>query len=199
MALEVERGTVRHLGLSEVGPETLRRAAAAAPIAAVQSEYSLWSRDAEEQGVLAACAELGIGFVAYSPLGRGFLAGEFSSLEELPADDLRHASPRLRDGNLERNLRLVTWLREFAAERDITPAQVALAWILSRGPNVVPIPGMANPRFVEENVEAAAVRLSEDDLERLSEAFPFGVAAGDRLIEGDPGTAHSSPEPPAGP
>jgi aryl-alcohol dehydrogenase-like predicted oxidoreductase len=196
MALEVERGTVRHLGLSEVGPETLRRAAAAAPIAAVQSEYSLISRD-HEHGVLETCAALGIGFVAYGPLCRGFLAGEFSSLGELASDDIRHGSPRFQAENVEENLRLVTWLREFAAERDITPAQVALAWILSRGPNVVPIPGMGNLEFVDENVAAADLQLSDEDLEMLTAAFPVGAALGNRLSSGDPGTAYNSPPPTA--
>jgi aryl-alcohol dehydrogenase-like predicted oxidoreductase len=194
MAEEVRRGTVRHLGLSEVGPSTIRRAAEVHPIAAVQSEYSLISRD-PEQGVLATCAELGIGFVAYSPLGRGFLAGEFASPDELAADDLRHASPRLHGDNLSRNLRLVAWLRQFAAERSWTPGQVALAWILAQGENVVALPGMINPEHVDENVAAADVRLSNDDLRELAEAFPFDVAAGDRLIAGDPGTAHTSPQP----
>ena len=179
MAELVAEGKVRHLGLSEAGAETIRRAHAVHPITALQTEYSLWTRDVEEQ-ILPACRELGIGFVAYSPLGRGFLSGRFTSADDLEQDDFRRANPRFQRENLERNLRLVESVERLARAKQATPAQVALAWVLSRGEDVVPIPGTKHVRYLEENVGAADVELNGDDLRTLDEAFPAGAAAGDR-------------------
>ena len=179
MAELVAAGKVRHLGLSEAGAETIRRAHAVHPITALQTEYSLWTRDAEET-ILPTCRELGIGYVAYSPLGRGFLSGRFTSAEDLADDDFRRANPRFQGANLERNLRLVERVEELAREKEATPAQVALAWVLSRGEDVVPIPGTKHVRYLEENVGAAEIELTGDDLRTLDEAFPAGAAAGDR-------------------
>jgi aryl-alcohol dehydrogenase-like predicted oxidoreductase len=183
MADLVKAGKVRHLGLSEVGPDTLRRAHAVHPIAALQSEYSLWSRDPEDE-VLPACRELGIGFVAYSPLGRGFLTGRFRKFEDLAPDDYRRGSPRFQGENFQRNLDLVERVNLLARERGCTPAQLALAWLLGRGDDVVPIPGTKHRRYLEENVGALEVDLSADDLRRIEEVAPKGVAAGDRYPEG---------------
>jgi aryl-alcohol dehydrogenase-like predicted oxidoreductase len=179
MAELVEAGKVRFLGLSEASPETIRRAHAVHPISALQSEYSLWTRDPED-GPLQACRELGIGFVAYSPLGRGFLTGRIRSPEDLEEDDFRRRNPRFRGENFQRNLDLVARVEEIASERGRTPGQVALAWVLSRGEDVVPIPGTKRRRYLEENAEAADVELGEEELERLEQAFPQGAAAGDR-------------------
>jgi aryl-alcohol dehydrogenase-like predicted oxidoreductase len=175
----VDAGKVRHLGLSEAAPDTIRRAHAVHPITALQTEYSLWTRDPED-GVLPTVRELGIGFVAYSPLGRGFLSGQIKSLDDLDDADFRRRNPRFQGDNFERNLDLVARVAEIAAEKDVTPSQLALAWVLAQGDDVVPIPGTKRVRYLEENAEAAEVELSADDLERLEQAFPKGATAGDR-------------------
>jgi len=179
MADLVRAGKVRALGLSEVSAPTLRRAHAVHPIAAVQSEYSLWTRD-PEASVLPACRELGVTFVAYSPLGRGMLAGAIDKKTELAANDFRRLSPRFQGDNLERNLRLVGAVRALAAAKGATPAQVALAWLLQQGKDIVPIPGTRRIRTLEENVAAASLKLSAEELSRLDRAMPPGAAAGDR-------------------
>jgi aryl-alcohol dehydrogenase-like predicted oxidoreductase len=171
MAELVEAGKVSHLGLSEAAPETIRRAHSVYPITALQTEYSLWSRDSEEE-VLPAVRELGIGFVAYSPLGRGFLTGRFRSLDDLAEDDYRRFSPRFQGENFERNLKLVDVVESLASERGVTPSQLALAWVLSRGEHIVPIPGTKRVAYLEENVGATELELSERDLERIGEALP---------------------------
>ncbi len=181
----VEQGKVRHLGLSEAAPETIRRAHATHPIAALQTEYSLWSREPEEE-ILPTVRELGIGFVPYSPLGRGFLTGRFRSPEDLPEDDFRRHNPRFQGENFQRNLELVERVEEIAAEKDATPGQLALAWVLAHGDDLVPIPGTKRLRYLEENVGAAAVELSEEDLRRLDQAAPAGVTAGDRYPDMSP-------------
>jgi aryl-alcohol dehydrogenase-like predicted oxidoreductase len=175
----VAQGKVRYLGLSEAAPETIRRAHAVHPITALQTEYSLWSRDPEEQ-ILPTVRELGIAFVAYSPLGRGFLTGAFTTPADLGEEDRRGQMPRFQGENFERNLRLVEGVRAIAETKGVTPAQVALAWVYSCGEDVVPIPGTKRRRYLEENVRALDVELTEDELQRLDEAFPPGVTAGDR-------------------
>src|SRR5947208_9866492 len=182
MAELVEAGKVRHLGLAEAGPETIRRAHAVHPITALQSEWSLWTRDPEAE-VLPVVRELGIGFVAYSPLGRGFLAGRFSSPEELSDDDFRRRHPRMPGDNFQRNRELAEHVRELAEEKGCTPAQLALAWVLSRGDDVVPIPGTKRRTYLEQNAAASDVTLSDDELRRLDEAFPLGAAAGPRYAD----------------
>ena len=179
MAELVEAGKVRYLGLSEAAPDTIRRAHATHPISALQSEYSLWTRDPED-GALQTCRELGIGFVAYSPLGRGFLTGRIRSPEDLEEGDFRRNNPRFQDENFRRNLDLVARVESIAEEKGRTAAQIALAWVLARGGDVVPIPGTKRRRYVEENAEAFDVELTEEELERLEQAFPKGVAAGER-------------------
>ncbi len=179
MAELVSAGKVRYLGLSEAAPATIRRAHAVHPITALQTEYSLWSRDVEDE-ILPTVRELGIGFVAYSPLGRGFLSGAFRSLDDLPEDDRRRAMPRFQPENFPQNLELVAVVEAVAGEKVATPAQVALAWVLSRGEDVVPIPGTKRRKYLEENVGALEIELTADDLERLEAAFPEGVTAGDR-------------------
>jgi aryl-alcohol dehydrogenase-like predicted oxidoreductase len=179
MARLVQDGKVRYLGLSEAAPATIRRAQATHPITALQTEYSLWSRDPEEE-VLPACRELGIGFVAYSPLGRGFLTGQIKSPDDLAPDDVRRGHPRFQGENFQRNLDLVTRVQEIAREKGCTPAQLALAWVLARGEDVVPIPGTKRRRYLEENVGALQVELSVDDLARIDAVAPRGVAAGER-------------------
>ena len=183
MSRLVEAGKIRDLGLSEAGAATCRRAHAVHPIAALQTEYSLWSRDVEAD-ILPACRELGIGFVAYSPLGRGFLSGTITHLESLADNDRRREHPRFEADNLERNVGLLATLRAIAEARDCTPAQVALAWLLAKGRDIVPIPGTKRRRYLEENAAAVDVRLEPDDLETLDEAFPQGVAAGERYAAG---------------
>jgi aryl-alcohol dehydrogenase-like predicted oxidoreductase len=178
----IHAGKVKHIGLSEAGPETIRRAHAVHPITALQSEWSLWTRDPEAD-VLPTVRELGIGFVAYSPLGRGFLAGRFSSPDELSDDDFRKNHPRMQGRNLERNRELAEHVQELAAEKGCTPAQLALAWVLSRGDDVVPIPGTKRRTYLEQNAAASELELTSADLERLDEAFPPGVAAGDRYAD----------------
>jgi aryl-alcohol dehydrogenase-like predicted oxidoreductase len=175
----VEAGKVRHLGLSEASPATIRRAHAVHPITALQSEWSLWTRDPED-AVIPTVRELGIGFVAYSPLGRGFLSGQIKSMDDLDEKDFRRRGPRFQGENFQRNLDLVARVEELAAEQGVTPGQLALAWVLAQGDDVVPIPGTKRVRYVEENAAAAEVELTEDDLRRLDEAFPPGAAQGDR-------------------
>ena len=175
----VEAGKVRHLGLSEAAPATIRRAHAVHPIAALQSEYSLWTRDPEDD-VLPTVRELGIGFVAYSPLGRGFLSGQITSVDDLPETDWRRRGPRFQGENFQRNLDLVAKVEEVAAEKGVTSSQLALAWVLAQGADIVPIPGTKRVSYLEENAEAAELALSASDLERLAEALPKGATAGDR-------------------
>jgi aryl-alcohol dehydrogenase-like predicted oxidoreductase len=184
MAELVKSGKVRTLGLSEVSAETLRRAHAVHPITAVQTEYSLWSRDPErEGGILEACRELGVGFVPYSPLGRGFLTGRVKKLEDLGADDFRHTTPRFERENFERNLRLVSEVEAIAADKGCTPGQLALAWLLAQGDQVVPIPGTKRRKYLEENAAAASVELAAADLARIDKVMPRGAAAGERYGE----------------
>jgi len=182
MAELVSAGKVRYLGLSEAAPATIRRANAAHPIAALQTEYSLWSRDPEDE-ILPTCRELGIGFVAYSPLGRGFLTGRFARFEDLPADDYRRSSPRFQGENFTRNLDLVQRIRDMAREKDCTPAQLALAWLLAQAPDIVPIPGTKKRTRLEENLAALSVTLSPAELEHIDELAPKGIAAGARYQE----------------
>jgi aryl-alcohol dehydrogenase-like predicted oxidoreductase len=183
MAELVAAGKVRHIGLSEASPETIRRAHATHPITALQTEYSLWSRDPEDNEVLDTVRELGIGFVAYSPLGRGFLTGAFSSPDDFADDDFRKYHPRFQGANFQRNLDLVERVRELAREKGVTPAQLALAWVLSRGDEVVPIPGTKRRSYLEENAGAGEVELTGDDLAKIEEAFPKGATAGDRYAD----------------
>ena len=183
MAELVTAGKVKHIGLSEAGAETIRRANAVHPITALQSEWSLWTRDPEENGVLETVRELGVGFVAYSPLGRGFLAGRFAGPDDLDEDDFRKRHPRMSGENLEPNRALADRVGELAAEKGCTPAQLALAWVLSRGADVVPIPGTKRRTYLEQNAGASDVELSEDELSELDEAFPPGAAAGDRYAD----------------
>ena len=180
MAELVRAGKIRYVGLSEVSAETLRRASKVHPITALQSEYSLWTRDPEDDGALAACRELGIGFVAYSPLGRGFLTGRFRTLDDLPPDDYRRHSPRFQGENFAKNLALVGEIERLAKDKGVTPSQLALAWVLSRGDDVVPIPGTKKRAYLEENMAAAAIRFSADELARIEAIAPSGVAAGGR-------------------
>jgi aryl-alcohol dehydrogenase-like predicted oxidoreductase len=180
MADLVRQGKVRFLGLSEAAPATIRRAHAVHPISALQTEYSLWTRDVEENGVLDTVRELGIGFVAYSPLGRGFLTGRFQRFEDLPDDDYRRKNARFQGENFQKNLDLLHEVEAIAREKKAAPSQLALAWVLSRGDDVVPIPGTKRVKYLEENAAAIQTRLTEDDVRRLEHAFPIGVTAGDR-------------------
>jgi aryl-alcohol dehydrogenase-like predicted oxidoreductase len=179
MAELVERGKVRHLGLSEASSETIRRAHAVHPITALQTEYSLWTRDPED-GVLPTVRDLGIGFVAYSPLGRGFLSGAITKPDDLAEDDFRRRNPRFQGENFQRNLELVERVREIASEKGAEPGQLALAWLLHRGDDIVPIPGTKRVRYLEENAAAAEIELTDEDLSRLDEAAPVGATAGER-------------------
>jgi aryl-alcohol dehydrogenase-like predicted oxidoreductase len=179
MAELVEAGKVKYLGLSEAAPATIRRAHAVHPITALQMEYSLWTRDPEDE-VLATVRELGIGFVAYSPLGRGFLTGAIKTIDDLPDGDYRRVTPRLQPENFQRNFDLVARVEEIAAEKGVTSAQLALAWVLAQGDDIVPIPGTKRVRLLEENVAALAVDLTHEDLQRIEVAFPKGATAGDR-------------------
>lgn len=179
MARLVTQGKVRYLGLSEAAPKTIRRAQAVHPITALQSEYSLWTRDPEEQ-VLATCRELGIGFVPFSPLGRGFLTGRFQKVEDLPPDDSRRSMPRFQSENFQRNLSLARRVQEMAKEKGCTPAQLALAWVLAQGKDIVPIPGTKRRTYLEENLRAVDIVLTPADLARIDEMAPRGIAAGDR-------------------
>ena len=183
MAALVSEGKVRYLGLSEAAPATIRRAHAVHPISALQTEYSLWTRDPEEE-ILPTVRELGIGFVAYSPLGRGFLAGRFRGPDDLGDEgDFRRRHPRFQEDNLARNLELLGHLEEIARDKSVTPAQLALAWVLHRGADVVPIPGTKKRRYLEENAAAAAIALSDEELARLDEALPPGATAGQRYAD----------------
>jgi aryl-alcohol dehydrogenase-like predicted oxidoreductase len=182
MAELVEQGKVRFLGMSEAAPGTIRRAANVHPITALQTEYSLWSRDPEGE-ILGTCRQLGIGFVAYSPLGRGFLTGRFKTPEDIPEDDWRRHHPRFEGENFKRNLHLAETVKQLAAEIGCTPAQAALAWVLAQGEDIVPIPGTKHTRYLEENVGALQVRLTPEQLGRLNAAFPLGVTVGARYHE----------------
>ncbi|HHQ6579865.1 TPA: aldo/keto reductase [Serratia fonticola] len=175
----IQEGKIRHIGLSEASVATLERAHQVHPITALQTEYSLWSRDAE-QGQLAACQRLGIGFVAYSPLGRGFLTGAIQSIEDLAADDFRRDNPRFQGENFARNLELVTKVSELARRKGVTPSQLALAWVMAQGENIVPIPGTKRRRYLEENVAAAEITLSEQELAAIEAVFPQTGVAGAR-------------------
>jgi aryl-alcohol dehydrogenase-like predicted oxidoreductase len=182
MASLIDAGKVRFLGLSEAAPDTIRRAHAVHPISALQTEYSLWSRDPEDE-ILPTLRELGIGLVAYSPLGRGFLTGQITSPADLADDDFRRHSPRFQGENFERNLELVDRIRQIAREKDCTPGQLALAWVMAQGQDIVPIPGTKRRRYLEENVEAVELSLDGEDLERIDDAAPVGAAAGDRYAD----------------
>ena len=182
MAQLVKEGKVRHLGLSEAAPETIRRANSVHPITALQTEYSLWSREPEKE-LLALCKELGIGFVAYSPLGRGFLTGKIKSLAELPENDWRRGAPRFQGDNLQRNLEIVKRIDEIAKEKGTSPTQLALAWLLAKGEHIVPIVGTKRRQYLEEDVVAVDVRLTAEDAQRLDEAVPPDAAAGYRYPE----------------
>jgi aryl-alcohol dehydrogenase-like predicted oxidoreductase len=182
MAQLVQEGKIRHIGLSEAGPQTLRRAVNIHPITALQTEYSLWSRDPEDE-ILAVCRELGIGFVAYSPLGRGFLTGQFRRFEDLSADDYRRNSPRFQGENFQKNLDLLRGVEAIAKEKSCKPSQLALAWVLAQGEDIVPIPGTKRRKYLEENLNALDVELTESELRRIDELFPSGAAAGMRYPE----------------
>ncbi len=182
LARLVEAGKVRYIGLSEASPQSIRRAHAVHPLSAIQSEYSLWSRDVEIE-VLPTCRELGIGFVAYSPLGRGFLTGSLKRREDLPEGDYRLNTPRFDRENLARNLALVDMVESIARNKGCTPAQLALAWVLSRGADIVPIPGTKRARYLRENLAALEVSLSPEEVTALDEAFPIGAASGARYNE----------------
>ena len=182
MADLVEQGKVRYLGLSEAAPSTIRRANEEFRITALQTEYSLWTRDPEDE-VLPLCRELGIGFVAYSPLGRGFLTGRFRSFEDLPNEDYRRNSPRFQGENFQKNLDLVQRVEEIAGRKSCSPAQLALAWLLAQGEDIVPIPGTKQRRYLEENVQALKIELAPADLEEIEEVAPKGAAAGERYHE----------------
>jgi aryl-alcohol dehydrogenase-like predicted oxidoreductase len=182
MAELVKEGKIRHIGLSEAGPETLKRAAKVHAITALQSEYSLWTRDPEDR-VLATCRELGIGLVAYSPLGRGFLTGQIKRFDDFAADDYRRNSPRFQGENFQKNLDLVRKVKDLARQKNCTPSQLALAWVLAQGDDIVPIPGTKRVKYLEENVAAIDVKLSTDDLAQIEKILPKGAAAGQRYNE----------------
>ena len=192
MAELVSEGKVRHLGLSEASASTLRRAASVHPITALQSEWSLWSRDIEDE-VVPTARQLGIGIVAYSPLGRGFLTGQITSPDDFDPGDFRRNNPRFQGENFARNIHLVDRVRELAAEKGVLPGQLALAWLFSRGDDVVPIPGTKRRQYLEENVAAEQVTLTADDLARIEEAAPLGAAAGDRYPDMSPIGRESAP------
>ncbi|MBO9999421.1 MAG: aldo/keto reductase [Cyanobacteria bacterium SID2] len=179
MAELVQEGKVRYLGISEAAPATIRRAHAVHPITALQTEYSLWSREPEDE-ILPTVRELGIGFVAYSPLGRGFLTGAFQSPDDFAPDDYRRLSPRFQGENFTKNLELVEQVKQIARDRNVTPAQLAIAWLLSRGDDIVPIPGTKRSKYLEENVAAVDIELTPIELERIEAVMPKAVAAGDR-------------------
>jgi aryl-alcohol dehydrogenase-like predicted oxidoreductase len=179
----VAAGKVRYLGLSEAGPETIRRAHAVHPISALQSEYSLFTREVEDE-ILPTIRELGVGFVPYSPLGRGFLTGRWRSIEDMPEDDTRSARfPRFAEENFRKNLELADKVREVADDKGVTPGQLALAWLLAQGEDIVPIPGTKRRKYLEENAGAADVTLAKEDLRRIEEVMPPGSAAGERYSE----------------
>jgi aryl-alcohol dehydrogenase-like predicted oxidoreductase len=182
MAQLVQEGKIRHIGLSEASAQTLRRAVNVHPISALQTEYSLWSRDPEDE-ILDTCRELGVGFVAYSPLGRGFLTGQFRRFEDFPEDDYRRNSPRFQGENFQKNLDLVRQVEEVATEKGCKPSQLALAWVLAQDKSIVPIPGTKHRKYLEENVAAPDVKLTAEDLRRINEVFPTGAAVGPRYPE----------------
>lgn len=182
MADLVREGKVRYLGMSEAAPDTIRRAFAVHPIAALQTEYSLWSRDVEDE-ILPVCRELGIGFVPYSPLGRGFLTGQIQKFEDLEEDDFRRHSPRFRGDNFAKNLELVAKIKEIAGEKSCQPSQLALAWLLAQGDDIVPIPGTKRRAYLEENLRALDIELTREDLARIEAVAPKGAASGDRYPE----------------
>jgi aryl-alcohol dehydrogenase-like predicted oxidoreductase len=184
LAALVAAGKVRHIGLSEAAPATIRRAHGTHPITALQTEYSLWTRDVEANGVLDAARELGIGFVAYSPLGRGFLTGRFKTPDEIPEGDVRRNHPRFQGENFERNLELVRRVEEMAQRKRVLPSQLALAWVIARAEDIVPIPGTKHVQYLEQNVAATDVQLSQADLNHIDEVFPPEAAAGTRYPEG---------------
>ena len=186
MADLVRAGKVRHLGLSEAAPETIRRAHATHPITALQTEWSLWTRDVEENGVLDTVRDLGIGFVAYSPLGRGFLAGDFKTFEDIPEGDFRRTNPRFQGENFQRNLDLVAEIERISRAKGVRPAQLALAWVMSRGDDVVPIPGTKRVKYIEENAAAADITFTDEELERIDSVLPVGAAAGQRYSDMSP-------------
>jgi aryl-alcohol dehydrogenase-like predicted oxidoreductase len=183
MSRLVEEGKIRHIGLSEASAETLRRASTVHPITALQSEYSLWTRDVEENGVLDTCRELGIGFIAYSPLGRGFLSGQIKKFEDLAEDDYRRHSPRFQGENFEKNIQLVDKVAEIGDEKLCSASQVALAWLLSQSEDIVPIPGTKHRKYLEQNAAAVDISLSQDELDRIDAIFPLNAAAGQRYPE----------------
>ena len=183
MAELVNAGKVRYLGLSEAAPETITRAYAVHPITALQTEYSLWTRDVEQNEVLATTRALGIGFVAYSPLGRGFLTGRFKSFDDLPQDDYRRTSPRFQGENFQKNLDLVEKVNQMAQRKAVEPSQLALAWVLAQGEDIVAIPGTKRRKYLEENAAAADVELTEEELQQIDDAFPLEAAAGTRYPE----------------
>jgi aryl-alcohol dehydrogenase-like predicted oxidoreductase len=182
MADLVKEGKVRYIGMSEAAPDTIRKAYAVHPITALQTEYSLWSRDVEDE-ILPTVRNLGIGFVPYSPLGRGFLTGQIQKFEDLAEDDYRRFSPRFQGENFQKNLDLVSRIREIAAEKGCQPSQLALAWLLAQGDDIVPIPGTKRRKYLEENIRATQVHLSQDELNRINEVAPRGAAAGGRYPE----------------
>ena len=179
MAKLVHEGKIKYIGLSEAGPETLRRAYAVHPISALQTEYSLWSREPEDE-IIPTCRSLGIGFIPYSPLGNGFLTGAYKSIEDFRSDDFRRSSPRFQGANFEKNLELVRHIQALAAEKGCTPSQLALAWVMAQGNDVVPIPGTKRREFLEENIGAINVTLTPQDLARIDEVAPKGAAVGER-------------------
>src|ERR1700678_271465 len=182
LAQLVKEGKIRHIGLSEASPQTLRRAVRVHPITALQTEYSLWSREPEDE-LLGLCRELGVGFVAYSPLGRGFLTGQFKRFEDFPADDYRRASPRFQGENFQKNLDLVHEVEKIAKEKGCKPSQLALAWVLAQGDDIVPIPGTKRRNYLEENIGAIDLELTPNDLQRIDEVFPRDATAGARYPE----------------
>ncbi|MGA8216434.1 MAG: aldo/keto reductase [Candidatus Sulfotelmatobacter sp.] len=182
LAQLVQEGKIRHIGLSETSPQSLRRAVKIHPITALQTEYSLWSRDPEDE-LFATCRELGVGFVAYSPLGRGFLTGQFIRFDDLAQDDYRRFSPRFQGENFQKNLALVRGVEALAKQKGCKPSQLALAWVLAQDRNIVPIPGTKRHKYLEENVAAIDVKLTKEDLRSIEEIFPTGAAAGDRYPE----------------
>jgi aryl-alcohol dehydrogenase-like predicted oxidoreductase len=181
----VEAGKVRYLGISEAAPETIRRAHEVHPISALQTEYSLWSRDVEDE-ILPTVRELGIGFVAYSPLGRGFLTGQIQRFEDLPEGDFRCSSPRFQGENFHKNLELVDRVKEIANEKGVAASQLALAWLLHQGEDIVPIPGTKRRKYLEENVAAVGITLTDEELKRIDEAAPKGAASGERYSDMSP-------------
>ena len=183
MAKLIEEGKIRHIGLSEASAETLRKASKIHKITALQSEYSLWTRDVEENDVLKTCRELNIGFVPYSPLGRGFLSGEIKKFEDLEADDWRRTNPRFQGENFDKNLKLVEKLEEIAKEKNVTASQLALAWVLAQGEDIAPIPGTKRVKYLEQNAAAADIKLSAEDLRKIEEVFPNNAASGLRYPE----------------